>query len=37
MGWWFEVWFYRLITLPLAGAADFEPWAVEGAAEEFIV
>ena len=28
---------YRLITLPLAGAAGLEPCAVEGAAEVAIV
>ena len=34
--WRFEDWLYRLITLPLAGAAAFEPWTVEGAVEEFM-
>ena len=28
---------YRLITLPLAGAAGLEPWAVEGAVEVAMV
>ncbi len=32
-----EVWMYRLMTLPLAGAAGLEPCAVEGAVEVAIV
>jgi hypothetical protein len=32
----FVVVVYRLMTLPLAGAAGLEPWTVEGAVEAFM-